>query len=161
MTHTDDPHRSRAHTASGALLSAALGGLLCFGTSCRTNGQPATPDTGVGPDVAASADVITPTDAGADAIAPTDGSTLPDVIAAPDVASDDALADATASLDASLDSSSDAAPDAAPALDSAVDAVELGCDVSSDRVITSSDASPGLTLEAFTATCNTLGGHIE
>ena len=69
MTHPDDSFRPRGPTASGPLLTAALGGLLCFASSCGPSGGAGTPDTGVNAD-ATPADTKAPADIGTNTRSP-------------------------------------------------------------------------------------------
>jgi hypothetical protein len=146
---------STAPTASNALLTAALSGLLCLTASCTPGPSNPPADSGVATDSPAVDSAPAP-DAVLvqDAAAPTpDASEAPDSSATPDASAPDASA-----LDASVS-------DDASAMDAATDvrrvSAEAGCDVVPDRVITSTDAAFGLTLEIFTAMCDRAGGFVE
>jgi hypothetical protein len=161
MSNPDDLLRS-PKPASSALLHAALGGLLCFSAACTpgTSNPPADTGTDATPQSEASA-----TEASApEASAPEDARTVIDV-ATPVDASAEASADASVSLDASvaMDASTNSeAGDASLRLDAVlVDARDVTCDVVPDRVITSTDAARGLTIETFRAMCDRRGGYIE
>jgi hypothetical protein len=157
MTTSDESHRTHKPAASSALLNAALGGLLCFSAACTpgTSNPPADTGTDATPQSEASAP---------EASAPEDAHTVIDV-ATPVDASAEASADASASMDASvsLDASTNSeAGDASLRVDVVlVDARDVTCDVVPDRVITSTDAARGLTIETFRAMCDRRGGYIE
>lgn len=172
----DQTLRSRVPSASGALLSAALGGLLCLTPSCHSDSN-GTPDTGTNVDGATGSDAQSAADAqpdvALDAVTADAGrDAAADAVAdatAVDVASDDATsldaaaADATSDDAATMDATiADAASDDAATLDVAigVDAIPP-CDIAPDRVITYSDAATDVTVESFTALCATRGGHVE
>ena len=140
------PRRHRV-PASDALLSAALGGLLCLTTSCGPGGDAVAPDAGpgsdLGPAVDAGSDAGAPSDAGSDAGTPFDAGTPVDAGPSMDAGAMDAATPADGAGPV------DAGPRDAP------------CDVDPLRMITAADAAPGLTLAEFTAMCDGLGGFIE
>ncbi len=159
MQLSNDQPASAAPSASNALLTAALSGLLCLTASCTPGPSNPPADSGVATDSPAVDSASTPDaalvqDASAtpDASAP-DASETPDSAATPDASAPDASA-----LDASVS-------DDASAMDAATDvrrvSAEAGCDVVPDRVITSTDAAFGFTLETFTAMCDRAGGFVE
>jgi hypothetical protein len=190
MNSSDADRRPRVPAASGALLSAALGGLLCLTPSCQPDPSHAA-DTGPNVDANASdthstadtgpvdahpADVVT-VDAQVDAELDSVSTDVPGPDAAPadatandasavDVVITDATADDSVTLDATVDV---AILDAGPADDvldvTTVDATGLDaippCDVQADRMITYTDSASDVSFESFTALCTTRGGHVE
>ncbi len=135
-------------TASRALISAALAGLVCAAPGCSSkasdednaNGKAnATPDAGVTADAASVEDAQPTADTGTPS-------------------------DASAAADAEIEAETDATslPDADPSSDAgAVDAA-IVCEAGTDGgVITSSTVVSDMTLEKFTAQCDNLGGTVE
>lgn len=149
MNLPDETTAPRPATASSALLTAALSGLLCLTAACAPAPRPndgsadatQSPDTSTQPDVSAQPD----------------GTSEPDASAQPDASGPDASApDAEVPP---MDASADASPDVA--LGDARPHIDETCDVVPDRSITSTDAAFGMTLEIFTAMCDRAGGWIE
>lgn len=188
--------RPRTRSASTALLSAALGGLLSL-AGCSDPGATVTPPAVDAATDTARTDAATDTatdTARADA-SPADAS-APDVstadASAPDAsATDSAVVDASAPDASATDSAVvDASPadvttaDAGPSLDASTDASDArveagpfpfdvarpdarranpdaGCDVVPTRLVTYTDAATGISLETFTAACDSAGGYVE
>jgi hypothetical protein len=151
MDLPDETTTSRPATASSALLSAALSGLLCLTAACA----PATRPSDAAQDAAQSPEGSTPQDS----------SSTPDVIAQPDANSTPDASEPDASVPA-MDASAEASAegDASTTQDAALDVrrpIDATCDVVPDRHITSSDAAFGITLEIFTAMCDRAGGWVE
>jgi hypothetical protein len=140
--------------ASRALVSAALGGLLCVGSpACSSNDDAAEQTPAL-------------SDAGADratANAGLDGSQSDSGVGSDSEAADGAAAsDANSGTDAAA-SDATSATDALVASDSAPtsDAPPI-CDAMPEAgVITSSTVVADMTLEKFTADCDALGGTVE
>jgi hypothetical protein len=177
MNSFDADRLPRIPAASGALLSAALGGLLCLTPSCQPDSSHAG-DTGSNVDANAS-DTHTTTDRG-----PVDPPDVPTVDARSDGGVDAGMNDATIP-DAAADASGDDAsiPDAsaddvsildgtldvtivdATSADDALDVTSLDaippCDVQADRTITYTDSASDVSFESFSALCTTRGGHVE
>jgi hypothetical protein len=183
MPDTHDPRRPRV---SSALATAALGGLLCFATSCTpdetaaspdasatvdapapsdhlaTTDTPTATDTGSSSDTSAVLDVVTaPKDApAADVTSPGDAPAAVDAIAVADAATPaDAPTDTPAALDASTGGDASAAMDVA-ARDAAADGPFV-CDVADDRVISLTEHDASFTADEFNAMCDRLGGFVE
>lgn len=180
---------SSVPTASSALLTAALGGLLCFTASCTPDPVIAAPDSGAGTDAGAvvdsgaSADTGAARDAGTatdtpaptdvvvatDTPAPTDVVTAADTPAPTDVvtatdtpAPSDALfpIDAASAIDATTTADAIAAPDVQP--DVPLIVRDAGCDVAADRQVSLRDGGiGGMSLTVFVARCNSVGGFVE
>ena len=142
-------YRPRALTASDPLLSAALGGLLTL-AACNPNQYvpPVRPaDAGGRRDAGETADSGTPDAGGSLDAGASDGDSAVSDASLPFDASEPEL-DASVAFDASAISDAGAGRD-------------VGCDADRVRIITSRDAAVGMTLEAFTAMCEGLGGYIE
>jgi hypothetical protein len=142
--------------ASRALLSAALGGLLCVAPACSSSGdaQPAAAaDSGGASDTGAAKDTATSTDsAGA---SDTEGS--PDVADAP--AADAFDGSAPDVVDAAAEASSDGGG-ASDASDAATGDAVVFCPAEAG-VITSSTVDASMTLAAFTALCDMRHGTLQ
>jgi hypothetical protein len=152
MSQHDNHLASRAPSASSALLTAALTGLLCLSSACSPN-----PPSGND----AAADASPAQDAAPDATQAEDASdaTAPIEASAPDV---NELPDSTVSPDSATSSDGGASMmDASSPSDVVRPDPEAGCDVVPDRVITATDAAFGFTLESFTALCDRAGGYVE
>ncbi len=174
--------RPRTRSASTALLSAALGGLLSL-AGCSDPGATVTPPAVDAATDTARTDAATDTatdTARADA-SPADAS-APDVstadASAPDASATDSavvdaspadvtVADAGPSLDASADAASDVRVEAGPfpfdvaRPDARRADPDAGCDVVPTRLVTYTDAATGISLETFTAACDSAGGYVE
>ena len=136
MTHLDPASSLRSPSASSALLTAALGGLLCFAPGC-SSGTDGSNDAGTRTDVPsgdrggsdASVDAAPPVDVAVDAGTPADVPPSPDVAApvdasvdagAPtDVSADVPATDAVTPADRSDPVDAGASPDAGTAADGA------------------------------------------
>ncbi|MFO0562821.1 MAG: hypothetical protein U0269_32680 [Polyangiales bacterium] len=153
MDRPDETIASRPATASSALLTAALSGLLCLTSACAPATHPSDGSQDSAQDAAQTPESSTPQDS----------ASTPDVIAQPDASSTPDASEPDASVPA-MDASAEAAADAASAQDAALDVrrpIDATCDVVPDRHITSSDAAFGITLEIFTAMCDRAGGWVE
>ena len=189
--------RPRTRSASTALLSAALGGLLSL-AGCSDPGATVTPPavdaatdtarTAAATDTATDtaradaspADASAPDVSTADASAPDASATDSAVVdaSAPDASATDSavvdaspadvtVADAGPSLDASADAASDVRVEAGPfpfdvaRPDARRADPDAGCDVVPTRLVTYTDAATGISLETFTAACDSAGGYVE
>jgi hypothetical protein len=162
MPAVDPILRPAPATASGALLTAALGGLLFFSSSCGPGDDDPSIDAGLdasapvdaGQDAGEAQDAGADTDAGADIDAGTDTDAGADL---------DAGADADAGLDVDAgvpDMDASVALDAGEPLDAGTP-LDARCDADRVRVVTSRDAAMPISLEDFTALCDAASGYVE
>jgi hypothetical protein len=156
MPAVDPILRPAPATASGALLTAALGGLLFFSSSCGPGDDDPSIDAGL--------DASAPVDAGQDAGEAQDAGADTDAGADIDAGTD---TDAGADLDAGADTDAGLDMDAGvPDMDAAVamdagEPLDARCDADRVRVVTSSDAAMPISLEDFTALCDAASGYVE
>ena len=159
MPSSDDPIlRPRAPIASNPLLSAGLSGLLLL-TSCQSGCDDETPivDASVPNDANVTTDASHETDAGVDAGTQVDAGEVEDAGEATDAGE---VMDAGEAMDSGESMDASVVADAESEIPD-IGSVDASCDANRVRVITLSDASPGMTLAAFVEMCAPLGGFIE